>query len=164
MNFDELVSNCWPDYDARFDNCEFIWENFTKNGYVTSFAEENSEFGLFNYLKKGFIDLPMDYYWDVFDYRALGEIGHWYDMFRLYPACMGPRPMYQVLLDSCEKFIETMKDERFFHFYWQTTLAHNHIDTAALSDDLYVKHFQFLEDSGILNKSILVFMSDHGYR
>lgn len=163
-NFDEIRKQCWPNYNTKFDNCSFVWQNYSRSGYVTSFAEERSFFGLFMYLKKGFFKQPTDYYFDTFDYEASEQIGHWYDLFRTYPMCMGPRPMYQVLLTNSEKFIKTMKDQRFFTFYWVTTLAHENINTATLGDEDYVNHLKFLNDSGVLNNSILIFLSDHGYR
>lgn len=166
FGFYELVQKCWPNYNTRFDNCSFVWSNFTKQGYVTSFAEEQSSFGLFNFLKKGWSVQPTDYYWDTLDYTAIEDIGHWYDLYRLYPICMGPRPMYRVLLDNEEKFISVMAKEKrkFFTFSWDTSLTHNHIDTASLADQEYVDHIKFIKNTGVLNSSLLIFMSDHGYR
>lgn len=163
-SFEELIKVCWPNYQTKFDNCSFVFQNYTKEGYIVNFGEEESYFGVFNYLKKGWKKQPTDYYWKTFDYTALAEVQHTYDLANNYPKCMSKRPMYKVLLQHGEKFIKTMYKNRFFSFLWTTSLAHNHLDTATLGDYDFLQHLIFLNKSGILNNTILIFMSDHGYR
>lgn len=158
---DDLVKHCWPSYTSRFDNCSMIWTNFTKKGHVTFYGEESASYSIFNYNGKGFLVQNVDYYWNHFDITSLVDIGHTSGR---YPSCLGPRPMYKVLIKSVEKFIKTFETKKFFLFYWQVSLAHSHVDVPTLGDEDYVKHLKFLKNSGTLNCSLLIFMSDHGYR
>lgn len=166
LSFEELQKACWPNYQTRFDNCSFVWSNYSHHGYVTSFAEEQAELGMFNYLKKGFLQQPTDYYWDTLDQQALKETQHWPGGNRKLPVCMGARPMYHVLLTATEKLLTTMvlNKRRIFSFYWDTSLTHNHIDTPSLADLHYMDHLTYINDTGLLNNSLFIFMSDHGYR
>lgn len=160
----ELRATCWPTYGTRFDGCEFIFSDFRRAGYATFFAEECSSFGIFNYLKKGWRTQPVDMYWNTFDGEANKEAGHMYWLY--YPDCLGSRPGFVALLNHTEQVAAGGKTtgRPYFSFSWITTLAHNHYDTAALGDGPISEHLSRLESSGYLDRTILIFMSDHGYR
>ncbi|CAG2184306.1 unnamed protein product, partial [Oppiella nova] len=45
-----------------FDDLPFIWKEFAKQNFMTTFIEDLPQYSLFNFNKKGFIDKPTDYY------------------------------------------------------------------------------------------------------
>lgn len=158
----QLTELCWPTTNTKFDDCPFIWKNFSEAGYITSFAEDSTWMGVFNYLKKGFKHQPTDYYWKTFNYLAEKDIGH----MKPYNAdlCLGPRPIYVVLLEYMLNFILSMSNKPFFSFFWGTSLSHDNLNFPSLGDDNYLLFLKKLLDTNILNHTILIFISDHGIR
>ncbi|CAG2184296.1 unnamed protein product, partial [Oppiella nova] len=45
-----------------FDDLPFIWKEFAKQNFMTTFIEDLPQYSLFNFNKKGFIGKPTDYY------------------------------------------------------------------------------------------------------
>ncbi|XP_066141875.1 uncharacterized protein [Euwallacea fornicatus] len=48
--------------NQTFDRCDLIWKSFKQTGYVTALGEDDPHIDTFNYLKKGFLELPTDIY------------------------------------------------------------------------------------------------------
>lgn len=162
LSEEELRELCWPSNSEKFDDCPFIWKNFTQSGYITSFAEDSSWMGVFNYLKKGFEHQPTDYYWKTFNYLAEKDIGHT----KPYNAdlCLGTRPIYLVLIEYMLRFVMSMGNKPFFSFFWGTSLSHDNLNFPAIGDDNYLLFFKKLFETNVLNQTVLVVISDHGIR
>lgn len=58
-----------------FDKCPFIWNDYASQGYRTSFGEDTTWMGIFNYLRRGFLKIPTDYYLRPYDVAANDFIG-----------------------------------------------------------------------------------------
>ncbi|KAF5293098.1 hypothetical protein FQA39_LY13708 [Lamprigera yunnana] len=160
----ELKEKCWFNTTDKFDKCWFVWNDYSKNNYSTVFGEDSTWMGIFNYIKRGFSKQPTDYYWGPFDAVAENEIGGEYRM-NVFQ-CIGSREIYKVLLDYIMKYSETMHRNEipYFGLFWGSSLSHDFLNKPQLGDDYYAKFFKQLSDTGILNNTVLIFMSDHGIR
>ncbi|KAF5293097.1 hypothetical protein FQA39_LY13707 [Lamprigera yunnana] len=160
----ELKKKCWFKKSDKFDKCWFVWDDYSKNNYSTVFGEDSTWMGIFNYVKKGFGKQPTDYYWGPFDAVAEKEIGgeHRMNVFQ----CIGSREIYKVLLDYIMKYAQTMQRSEipYFGLFWGSSLSHDYLNKPQLGDDYYAKFFKRLFDTGLLNNTVLIFMSDHGIR
>ncbi|XP_066260686.1 uncharacterized protein [Euwallacea similis] len=161
---EELQVTCWPKSSTHFDDCPFIWKEFQKNGYVTAIGEDCSPIATFNYLKHGFKKQPSDYYYTSFDMEMLRNIGRDKDFNCLQ--CLGDRESYQVTLNYIKKFTQRMHMEMsaYFAFFWTNSLSHDYLNRPALGDDEFHALFMELKQSGHLENTIMIFMSDHGIR
>lgn len=159
---EELVKRCWPTIKSVFDNCSFIWNDFKNLNYTTAFAEDSSWMGIFNYLKYGFRKQPTDYYMRIFNKLAEEDIGShkWLNA----NLCIGPRKSLQSLLSYGYKFAMTLKNVLSFGFFWGTSLTHDYLNLGQQGDLDYKTFLESLYDGGIMNNTVLVFMSDHGIR
>ncbi|ODM96358.1 hypothetical protein Ocin01_10324 [Orchesella cincta] len=156
LNEKEINSSCQN--QLAFDNCPFIWKNFSQRGYTTSFGEDMPTWGIFNYEMAGFKKPPTDYYLRPFGH--LGEI-----MVDSKNVCNGPRLAWHVLLDYIQKFAYTMgKDKRYFQFIWSTALTHNGLNDGQLGDKAFVSTLKWFQQEEHLNQTVLIVASDHGAR
>lgn len=158
----EELTNCWPTITSRFDKCDFIWNKFHKNGYATVFAEEEAWMGLFNYEKRGFINQQTTHSWNSFSLEIGNNLG---DPHAASP-CLNERPAIEYLFDYTLKFINAYKNygQNIFGIFWESSLTHDAIIFNDNFDSTYLKHLENINKTGILNNTILFFMSDHGYR
>lgn len=158
----ELNTLCVPRKNSSFDDCPLIWKRFKDIGYTTAFAEDASSIALFNYLKKGFVESPTDYYWRTFNARAEAEIGH--EKHLNAKLCLGPRMTVDVLLGYISKFVQMLKDNLHFGFFWETSLTHDYLNYPILGDAKYSSLITKMKDDGYLNKTVFIILSDHGIR
>lgn len=160
----EIELDCWPNTTSKFDNCSFIWEKFNKKGYATVHAEEESWMGTFNYgIKTGFKKQPTTYYWMPFSLEIGRNLGKYHSNTK---PCLNERPAPEYLLNYTMKFIRSYKKSglNFFGLFWECSITH---DLYKFYPEYDPMHRDFLKDihaTGILNNTILFFMSDHGYR
>lgn len=164
LSEDELVKRCWPSAFHRFDNCPFIWSEFRKRGYLTSYAEDSAWMSLFNYAKRGFHKQPTDYYWSSFNAAAENSIGNAHVM--NVNRCVGSREVYKTFLEYIKRFVRTMQVNKqpYFGFFWEVSLSHDLLNTPKWGDEDFEDLFRYLYDGGALNQTVLIFMSDHGIR
>lgn len=155
---DELSNICYPSESSHFDDCHFIWNNYSEAGYHTAFIEDAPMLGLFNYLKKGFIKKPTDYYWRPFALFAEENYGHYNNL------CFGPRLSVQMLLSYAQKFVRTMLHSPYFGFFWETSFTHDYLNFPRLCDGMYEALIKTMKNEGLLERTILVLLSDHGIR
>lgn len=162
LSENELSTLCVPRKNSSFDDCPLIWKRFKDVGYTTAFGEDASSISLFNYLKKGFVEAPTDYYWRTFNSRAEAEIGH--EKHLNAKLCLGPRMTVDVLLGYISKFVQMLKNNLFFGFFWETSLTHDFLNYPILGDEQYSSLITMMKNEGILNKTVFIILSDHGIR
>ncbi|ODN06288.1 Alpha-(1,3)-fucosyltransferase C [Orchesella cincta] len=152
----DINSSC--KVNNMFDNCPFIWKNYSQHGFLTSYGEDGATIGNFNYLQKGFKTPPTDFYLRHFSLAADKLIKH-------SRMCFGPRFSHEVLLDYIQKFTYAMgSDNRYFQFIWSTALAHDYLNHGQFGDQPLRSTLEWLNNEGYLNQTILIVMSDHGHR
>jgi len=148
-----------------FDDCPLMWKKFAAEGYVTSFIEDAPQIGTFNYARNGFREPPVDYY-----FRPIGHVlESLCTDFRRSAICSGPRLAIEVLLNYMKRlalFMTQKKtDQRYFQLGWASGLTHDDLNLGMLGDQPTVEFLEWLQsEPQLLNKSLLIVMSDHGIR
>ncbi|KAL1429933.1 hypothetical protein MTO96_015432 [Rhipicephalus appendiculatus] len=158
----EVNESCRQSEDQFFDNCTFLWTMFANAGYRTLYAEDNTEMATFNYLKPGFKEQPTDYYIRPFLVPFQNEMGN--EKPNNCYICVGPYNVAEVVLNYTRDFAITFRDEPYFAFTWVNALTHDYAATTWGGDEIFLKFFESLYGGGHLNKTIVVFLSDHGMR
>jgi len=160
----EELSFCWGNYTAKFDLCPFIWKAFNYRGYATSFIEDTAWMGLFLYLKYGFVHQPTQYDPRPIFYSGEKEAGHNKGLNANY--CIGSRFQIQMVVEYTHKLMRRLRyfGQRHFTLSWGTSFSHDYINEPQLADKYYFDLLQQTYQEGLLNDTILIFMSDHGLR
>ncbi|KAJ9587424.1 hypothetical protein L9F63_019054, partial [Diploptera punctata] len=158
----EHVKQCWESRKLEFDNCPFLWKNFSNQGYVTFYGEDETSITTFNYNKKGFITQPTDYYLRTFLLAAEKKLPlkHRDGM----GVCLGPVSTTENLLKYLTDFAYKFNNLPYFAFLWMNNLSHNNPNTLAAMDYRFLQFFNEIEEAGTLNNTIVIFLSDHGMR
>ncbi|XP_023241724.1 uncharacterized protein LOC111639970 [Centruroides sculpturatus] len=148
------------DCSGPFDDWPFIWKNYSKAGYVTALTEDNPEFTLFNYISKGFLKQPTDFY-----PRPL-----WLGLFQSpllkmsSDFCLGSVTSYQILFNWIKEFVIKHREELYFLFSFYIAIAHNDFNEAQLLDNDAYNLLKDLNEKGYFKNAIVVVMGDHGSR
>ncbi|GAB6030797.1 hypothetical protein CHUAL_007644 [Chamberlinius hualienensis] len=154
---DELAKACWGGGGTNtFDNCTFLWDIFASAGYRTAFVENYDDYGLFVYNRGGIHRQIAHYYGHTLYIPVLKNSmknGCW----------RGESDDGQVLNWALQFQKEFANDPHFGHF-WLSRFAHDNLNTAQHLDPLISKLFKQMNVDGLLNNTILLFMSDHGIR
>ncbi|XP_015929497.2 uncharacterized protein [Parasteatoda tepidariorum] len=146
-----------------FDNVSFIWKDYARDGYRTFFAEDAPYAGTFNYIKRGFIEQPTDYY-----YRPLAlaiaqselRTNH-----RLNKSpCLDHQLETELMFDYVKNFVKTMDKRPYFAFTMVSVLTHDFFNAASYVDVPALRLLEALQDAGALNNTALIMFSDHGLR
>lgn len=144
---------------STVDNHPWIWKDFETAGYVTQWGEDKQQFGTFTYRMLGFDKQPTDHYMRPFYLRTESL---WYNRFA--PYCLGAVGRHVNSLRWVERFVETYADLPKFSFVFHSELSHDEFNGLHLMDDDLLAFLRRLNDTGQLDNSVLVLMSDHGAR
>lgn len=147
-----------------FDNLtEYIWDYYKKQGFSTMFFEEQWQTGLFIHPSmQGFREVPTDYY-----PRALMQYIDRSDLKEQKgkKLCIGDqfaeRIYLQYLIDSLHI---AKRSNPLFAYAWFSELSHDHLNGARRADNDFFQFFERLEQTGLLNNTVILFLSDHGSR
>ncbi|XP_068235926.1 uncharacterized protein [Palaemon carinicauda] len=165
MYYDEVQKSCTPkDSKTRFDDCPFIWKNFSAKGYPTVFGEDSPWMGSFHYRKHGFCKSPTDYYNRPYFYASEKLIGNTNGKKYSGNYCQGGKSSISIIQDYSLAVAEAFKDIPYFGYYWTTSVTHESIQKTAMADLPTRDYLKKLSDRGYLNHTILFFISDHGMR
>lgn len=159
---------CWLEkkHDT-FDDCPFIWKTFSTKNFLTAFVEDAGYTDTFDHEKKGFLYDPVDYYWRSFD-LLLNEIKSDPQNAQtpFIKACAGDRPVYRRFFNYAKKFFKRMMqdEQKFFGFFHSNSVSHDD-NTLLASIDIDLRNlFMELKRTGVLKKTVVFFLSDHGSR
>ncbi|EDW03808.1 uncharacterized protein LOC6561697 [Drosophila grimshawi] len=159
----ELNISCVaPLAHPSYDSCTFLWKRYKQAGYRTVYAEDVGFLGLFNFNRKGFRKPPTDYYLRPMLLEMEKHIAQKKDM--NIHLCMGGRRTADVLLEYMRKLVPHMRQELFFSFFWSVALTHDYFNSPQLLDAQLALNLQRLQESGVLNRTLVLLMSDHGLR
>ncbi|XP_012532726.1 uncharacterized protein LOC105834636 [Monomorium pharaonis] len=158
----QAYSRCKPTVAYKLDNCPFLWHNFRNAGYVTAYGEDETTLNTFNYLKVGFVEPPTDYYLRPYMLASekLLKIKKRFNM----KYCTGPELSFERIFNYAINFAQTFISVPYFGFFWTNTISHDNMNGISSMDTRVLKKFMFLEQEGILNDSMVIFLSDHGMR
>lgn len=148
--------------NSVYDNCSLIWKRYKEAGFKTIYAEDVGALSLFNWRHSGFKKPPTDYYLRPILLEMERHIS--YEKRLNVALCMGGRRTADVLLEYIRKLIPVMKTEDFFAFFWTVAMTHDLFNMPMLFDE-DIKHLlnQF-DTNGILDRTVIFLMSDHGIR
>ncbi|KOX67951.1 hypothetical protein WN51_07931 [Melipona quadrifasciata] len=158
----ELHDLCWQNKNKPFDDCPFIWKNFSASGYRTGFGEDACGMTIFNYLKRGFRTQPTDYYLRPFCIASEKDIGNTHKLNA--NLCVGTRKTFENLLDYAKKIALQFHRDPYFAMIWQASLTHDFFNYPQLGDISYYNLITHLSNERLLNQTALIVMSDHGMR
>ncbi|KAL3886603.1 hypothetical protein ACJMK2_026587 [Sinanodonta woodiana] len=149
----------------KMDSLPLLWKEKEFRSHVTFFLEDRPEIALFNFIKRGFVDPPTSYY-----FRPMSLA-----MAKFTPVIVSPLPevtsecygnlhQYDIVLEFFRRFLEKFRNKLRFAFFWNNQLSHESYTSLWQGDRPLLEFFQFLKNRGHLNNSILIVLSDHGYR
>lgn len=162
LTSDQMKNQCWTSRYKKIDDCPFIWRNFSEVGYVTAYAEDEPRGGTFNYAKTGFVVPPTDYYIRPFllasEDRLNVKTRHSLNV------CLGPTPTTEHIFRYIIDIVTVFESALYFVMTWINNFSHSSNAIPADMDDKVSVFFQELEDTGALNTTFVIFLSDHGMR
>lgn len=144
-----------------FDDVRFIWKDFSREGYLTLFAEDFPDYGVFNYLARGFRDPPTDFYFRPYCLAMEKS----FLMRTSSNLCYGNTPKHKLHIEYVRRFIEANNGSiPYFAFSFLVEISHEYMQQVAAADDDIVEFLAYIRDRGHLNNTFLFFLSDHGHR
>lgn len=154
-------NQCDPKSLNKLDECPLIWYDYRKLNFVTGYAEDETWINTFNYKKKGFTKPPTDYYFRPYiigseKLKLVNRDGMNY--------CTGPETAGERILNIAKDFAITFKDIASFSFFWMNTFSHNELNSPSGMDNKIRDFLIEITNSGVLDNTIMVFLSDHGMR
>ena len=154
------------------DENPFVWKNFSDIGYLTYYGEDSPQMSML----MGFKRPPSDHYTRRF-FLALRKKRSYqvHDAFLFLEArrikltksstmCYGSKPKHQLMMEYFQKIFNVYNGKRKFIMSWLNELTHDHLNFLELADHVLYDHFKWLKDHGKLERTVLIFMSDHGLR
>ncbi|XP_046988809.1 uncharacterized protein LOC124594478 [Schistocerca americana] len=159
----ELRDSCW-DGKAAFNPCPWVWYNYSAAGHRTMFIEDSPYLGMFHFEKPGFSESPTDYYPRPYMRAVDKELGH--AGTETTSRCAGERLQVSVLLTYVRKFVEAMGSAgwRYWALGWSTSVTHDRLNGPQLADSELSSFLRWLRDTGALQSTVLMLLSDHGIR
>lgn len=161
MNETQAYKICKPKEVGYLDKCNFLWYTFGNYNYVTAYAEDEGAINTFNYNKKGFVAQPTDYYFRPY-VLASEKLKIVKKDSMVY--CTGPETSGERILNIAKDFAITFKNHSNFGFFWMNSFSHNEINSASGMDGKVRNFLRDITDAGVLENSLVVFLSDHGLR
>ncbi|XP_064469000.1 uncharacterized protein LOC135383502 [Ornithodoros turicata] len=148
--------------DGFFDGVKLFWIPYARRGYRTSFQDEFGYYGMFHYCFKGFRNPPTDYYIHPVSLllrEHLENVSQYHDE---GVPCIRQTLSTEYYLDYLTRLLKHTKVGLFFYILYLGTMTHDYVNNAGYMDALLRRFFGKIEQ--VLNRTVLVFFSDHGIR
>ncbi|GAB6025107.1 hypothetical protein CHUAL_010537 [Chamberlinius hualienensis] len=160
MSAEEMENSCWGGGSKNtFDNCTFLWDLFESAGYRTAFVENLDKYGLFLHNKAG-RQKQMAHYYGHTLYMMLSKFLPQFQK----TACWRGKSDDEMVLNWAYEFQKQFNSTPHFGHFWMSRLTHDNINTAQYIDLALSKTIINMYNQGLLNKTLLIVMSDHGIR
>lgn len=78
--------------------------------------------------------------------------------------CTGPEISFERIFDYAVNFARTFAGVPYFGFFWTNTVSHENMNVVSSMDGRVLKRFEYMEQEGVMNDTMIVFLSDHGMR
>lgn len=158
LSHSELKTICWPGPSTTLDRCPLIWDRFKDAGFFTALLEDTAKLSILNinhFKFPGFSYSPTDYYL----YPFLQEVEN---TKAGNPYCLGSKFAFQFMLDYLVDLTTVLMPSRLFGMVWESSVTYKEQNNPMLLDYSYKTMIKKLDDSGYLNKTVLIVLSDHG--
>ena len=161
MNTSRSYDVCQPNVLGKLNECSILWYDYKKLGYVTAYAEDEAKLSTFNFLKKGFKDDPTDHYYR--DYSvAFGKMK--LKVLEQMDYCSGPEMSGERIFDVARDFVNTYENHSSFSLFWMNSFSHNDLNSPTRLNHKVVQFLDDITTCGVLENTIVIFLSDHGMR
>ncbi|KAG5683390.1 hypothetical protein PVAND_012675 [Polypedilum vanderplanki] len=164
VNESHAFKICNPYEVGAIHNCKFLWDDFNEGNYATAYAEDFMTFSSFNYLKKGFLKPPTDYYMRPPLLAAEKLLNIKRDFSTWSITCVGLQHYADYIYNYAADFVETFKNSSYFGLFWTNSFSHEDLSLPSSYDIKMRKHLRKLEEMKILENTIIILFADHGMR
>ncbi|CAF0794384.1 unnamed protein product [Adineta ricciae] len=138
----------------------FIWNHYRKYNYVTGYAEDRTEYGIWTLRLKGFRKTPTDHYLPPF-YRIPATRSL---ISKRGSHCIGNRTAVDVFLSYVDQFWSSYSRYKKFFFGFLKQYTHDGYIGGTILDDSFLKFLRNFRKADEHKKTILILMTDHGAR
>ena len=150
----------WWNFKKPEDAFDLLWHDFERAGFRTLYTEDYPRGAGFYWGSRAFID-PQTSYWNrPLELAMLDEPG----FIRRKAACAGPRTISEYQLEYLLRYLDTFPDNPVACITFIINLTHDDSTKAALIDEHIYNFYNSLAEKGHLEKSLVMFFSDHGQR
>lgn len=157
MNNTEINKICRPSAWAPLDHCPCIWERYKDSGYYTAFVEDTPKFGIFKSEHLGL--KTTDYY-----LRPIASESKLNNEKNRISSCVDYHN-YRIALNYVQNLISVVAPSKLFALFWESAVLGNRNVNHSFSIDIdYEAFINNLDKSGYLNDSILIVLSDGGFK
>lgn len=140
--------------------CTLIWDEFKNIGYNTVLGSDSISSLLGTY-EKSLLKIPTDFYLQPFIDKTMNLIRHKNYNFHI---CFGNHYYDKVLLNYVHGVLYKLNHTSLFDVFWEESVSHDDLNKPNIMDEDYVNFLNKLESNLLLDKIILIFLSDHGMR
>ncbi|KAF2883976.1 hypothetical protein ILUMI_22204 [Ignelater luminosus] len=162
MNESFAYEKCKPFKIGYLDKCKLLWYDYRNLGFITGYAEDESNINTFNFHKKGFLHEPTDYYFRPYMIAAEKKLKSSKVDEMTY--CTGPETSGERILNLAKDFAETFRKYSYFGFFWMNSFSHNKLNSLSRMDNKVREFLEEISKDDILDNTIVLFFSDHGLR
>ncbi|KAH8304874.1 hypothetical protein KR018_001751 [Drosophila ironensis] len=141
------------------DACPFVWKDYKAKGYTTAFAEDWSPHSTFS---SDFWMPPTD----VYGRPLVLAVEHELKVSEVseLPYCMGRKQAGEYIYDLGVEFSRVNRNRTFFGMFWTNSFSHNNFALPSAMDARMVEYMRTLDKHGVMDNTIIIFLSDHGSR
>ncbi|KAH9488731.1 hypothetical protein Btru_059455 [Bulinus truncatus] len=151
----------WWDGKKPLDEFDYIWRDFERAGYRTMFTEDWPQIGAFNYLAAGFRRIPTTYYSKALSYAVENDK----EIRKSGGYCVGNQPEVLFHFDYLKRYFDTLGTKKpLFALVYLTRHSHDDVTQIRTIDEHVHRFYAQMNESGLLNNTMLVTFSDHGMR
>lgn len=158
----EKQGSCDPTANSFLDDCDFIWKDFEKAGYVTAYAEDQISRDTFNIRHKGFKDQPTDHYFRPFVLAAekMLEVNKIGDL----AFCLGPGLYVDNIFVYALKMMSIHNKDPYFGLFFVNSLGNKQLSTSPIMDGRISASFVKELEKDDPQDMIVIYLGDTGTR
>lgn len=156
----ERCGRCNPLENTFLDDCNFIWNDYEKAGFVTAYAEDQKDRSTFHLRHQGFKKQPTDHYFRPFVIVAEDKLNVKFTNGLAY--CLSTTLYIEHIFVYAMKMISIHEPDPFFGLFYVNSLSDKQISTAPPFDNK-LSH-SFLNSVDDIDDMIVVYFSDSGLR
>ncbi|KAK3100100.1 hypothetical protein FSP39_014778 [Pinctada imbricata] len=144
-----------------------VWKEYKKRGYITTFGEDFPQFGMFTHRHVGFKVQPTDHFMRPFylaTYRNMILKFGLRVLAKNYDLCLGNQRKSKIFMDYIRQLYQIYPKNPKFTIGFLGDMSHDDHNAVETADEDLLDLMKELHDTGKLNDTILIVMSDHGAR